>query len=481
MAQTSVQALVLAAGRSRRFTTDTSKLIYPICGQPMISYPVTLLNTLSIPTTVIVGHQKELVTKAVTALKLHTVDFIEQQEQKGTGHALALTKELWHADHIIVMNGDMPLVNQALLKELIEKHLTTNATVTFVTAYQPDPTLGGYGRVVCEHNLIKIIEAKDWTAQGYSEKLRSESLINAGIYLFKRAFLEKACPQLALHENSQEFYLTDLIALANTTQESIQTVTAPFDNVRGVNTLKELWVCEHIKRSEKICSLMGDGVRFTAPQTITLDLGVTVGKGTTIGTAVHLAGTTTIGQNCSIGDGCHIENSTIADNVTVHSNSIIKNAKISPFAAIGPFAHVKERSTIGEYAVIGNFVEVVRSCVGEKTKIKHLSYIGDAVIGNRVNVGAGTIICNYDGHAKHQTIIKDDVFIGSNNSLIAPLTIAQHAMTAAGSTITEDVPEDALAIARARQVTKEGYAAIKRGQHAFVGAQRDKSTIHENS
>lgn len=481
MAQASVQAIILAAGKSRRFKTDTSKLVYPLCGQKLILYPIKLLSSLAIPTTVIVGHQKELVTAAVQSLNAQTItnrtiDFIEQKEQKGTGHALAITQELWHADHILVMNGDMPLVDQQLIQEIIDKHVRTNATVTFVTAYQPDPTMGGYGRVIREGTSIKIVEARDC-----SQELRAESLINAGIYLFKREFLQKTCPTLTFHENSQEFYLTDLIAQANLQQQPLQTITVPFDSIRGVNTLKELWICDHIKRSELISSWMEQGVQFTAPQTISVDLGVSLGAGTTVGTSVRLAGATAIGNHCSIGDGCHIENSTIADNVIIHPHSIIKNATINAHAAVGPFAHVKERSTIGEHAVIGNFVEVVRSCVGEKTKIKHLSYIGDAVIGNRVNVGAGTVICNYDGHAKHQTIIKNDVFIGSNNSLIAPLTIGQGAMTAAGSTITDNVPEDALAIARARQVTKEGYAALKRGQHAFVGAQRDKSTIHENS
>jgi bifunctional UDP-N-acetylglucosamine pyrophosphorylase/glucosamine-1-phosphate N-acetyltransferase len=306
-----------------------------------------------------------------------------------------------------------------------------------------------------------------------------DCFVNAGIYVFKKDFLKKYVTSLAPHENSNEIYLTDLIEIAHKNKLTVSTVNAPFDTVRGVNTLKELWAAEQIQRSAIIEHWMSQGVRFSYAQSTHIDVDVTIGSGTCIEAGVQLLSGTRIGKQCTVKSYACIKNSILSDQVTIQSHTVVTDATIGELCVVGPFAHIHNNSVIGSESIIGNFVEVTKSSIAHKTKIKHLSYIGNAHIGSYVNIGAGTIICNYNGVTKNTTIIEDHAFVGSNNALIAPVTIAQHAMTAAGSVITDSVPPHALAIARAHQVNKEGYAQRMHGSISIGAAIKEK--IHNAS
>lgn len=448
-----LQALILAAGRSRRFNTEQTKLSFLICGQEMILYPTKLMQQLEIPTTLIVGHQKDIIKNIIDRHKIQ-VDYVEQKEQKGTGHAVLCSKEYWHADNVLIMYGDMPLVTKEIIQELIETHERTNATITFITAHNSDPNLEGYGRIIRNRDKITIIEKHEFKHNDPAQ----QCCINAGIYMIKRAFLEENLKRIVPSAKTGEIYLTELIRAANAQGLKVETVHQPFDLIRGINTLKELWAAEHIKRSELIAFWMSRGVQFSTAHNVHIDIDVTIGSGTFIGAGVLLLGATNIGSNCFIDAFAIITNTKIHDNVTVLPHSVIYDSTICNSSKVGPFAHIRKNSSIGKNSIVGNFVEVSASTIGENSKAKHLSYLGNASIGSQVNIGAGAITCNYDGFKKHQTIIKDGASIGAINALVAPVTIGQDAITGAGSTITQDVPDCALAIARDKQVNKEGYA-----------------------
>jgi bifunctional UDP-N-acetylglucosamine pyrophosphorylase/glucosamine-1-phosphate N-acetyltransferase len=447
-----VQAIILAAGKSTRFKTGKSKLLEKICGQEVVLFSVKLFQSLNIPMTIVVGFQKDEIINKISEYSIANTEFITQENQQGTGHAVQCTKDVWHEDNILIMNADVPLITKDIVQRLYKAHETTNSCISFITSHNTDAT-AGYGRVITKDGITKIVEARDFTGDAHED-----CCINAGIYLIRRSFLETYINQLEKHENKQEFYLTDLVALASRNNLPFQAVSVPFDHVRGVNTLNELWASEQVQRAEVISHWMSQGVRFSIAQNVHVDLTVSIGAGTTIGSGVQLRGATTIGKNCVVGDFSIVENSLVAEKSTIHSHSVVTDSKIETLSQIGPFAHVRNHSIIGPNSVIGNFVEVKKSVIGKKTKAKHLSYLGDAKIGEQVNIGAGTITCNHNGMKKNITIIHDEAYIGSNNSLVAPVTIGKLAYTAAGSTITEDVPSEALGIARARQTNKEGYA-----------------------
>ena len=449
-----LQAVVLAAGKSSRFNTKNSKLSYKLCGQEMIAYPAKLLNNLRINTTLVVGYQKELIKEILNKYDLTNINYVEQKEQSGTGHALMCTENFWNADNILVMNGDMPLVSQSLVEELIEKHQKTEAAITFIIAHNDDPTLPGYGRMVEENGTIKIVEAKEFNGD-----TNTFCWVNAGIYIIRKDFLKDYKDLLTTNRTSGEIYITDLISIASTNEEIVSYVKTSFDQVRGVNTLKELWTAEQIKRSELIAYWKENGAYFSLAQSVHIDLDVTIGAGTIVGIGAQLLGKTKVGSRVQIGVGSVISNSLIHDDAFIYPCCVITDSEIQSESKIGPFAHIKDKSNIGKKSSIGNFVEVTRSTLGEKTKAKHLSYTGDALVGSNVNIGAGTIVCNYDGFNKNKTFIEDNVLVGSNNSLVAPITICENSITAAGSVITEDVPKNSLAIGRSKQINKEGYAS----------------------
>ncbi len=459
------QAIVLAAGKSTRFSTTKTKLSYTICGQEMIRFPLNLLQSLGIKTTVVVGYQQEVI-RDIIAKNNYPVNCIEQKIQKGTGHALLCTKQYWNSQTLLILNGDAPLITQEHVKKLIDHHRSTNATISFIASYNADPTIVGYGRVITKNTssgdtnsgdtnsgtTISIVEQRDF--KGDPAK---ECRLNAGVYLIERDFLEQTLPGLETHP-SGEIFITDLIKKASESNQRVEVVDIPFDSVRGINTLRELWVAERLVRSELINNLMDNGVRFSSPESVEIDMDVTIGADSIIGFGVQLKNGTTIGNGVTVGSFSNLDKAMVADQATVHSHSTVSNSTIHSKAIVGPYAHIHRNSTLHTESVIGNFVEVSKSTIGSQSKAKHLTYLGQTTVGKNANIGAGTITCNYNGVTKHDTIIKDKAFIGSNSTLLAPVTIGEGALVAAGSTINQDVPKDALAIARQQQVTKEHYA-----------------------
>ncbi|MFC1841730.1 bifunctional UDP-N-acetylglucosamine diphosphorylase/glucosamine-1-phosphate N-acetyltransferase GlmU [Candidatus Dependentiae bacterium] len=446
-----LQAVILAAGKSTRFNTENSKLLEKICGQPMVLFPTKLLEKLGIDTTLVVGYQNEMIEKVVSQHHKN-VTFVHQKKQLGTGHAVACTKDVWEKEHILILNGDMPLVTTETIKNFFKEHIKQKAAISIVGAYVEEDD-HAYGRIIEQGKSIKIVEAKDF------EKKPTVDIwpINAGIYLVKTEFLRNCIDQIDKKNKAKEFYITSLIEIAFKKNLKIATLYADFEEIRGVNTLEELAQVEEIKRYETIRNWMKKGVRFNTTHNAYIDIDVHIGAGTTIEPGVHILSGSNIEKHCKIRKSSTIENSVIEDNVEILQGSIVRNSHIGKHAKVGPFAHIHTESAIGDETVVGNFVEIKKSKVAKNTCVKHLSYLGNATIGSKVNIGAGTITCNYDGFTKHETIIKDNAFIGSNNTLVAPLKIEQHAFTAAGSTITEDVGKNSLAIARARQITKQDY------------------------
>ncbi|MBM3886436.1 UDP-N-acetylglucosamine diphosphorylase/glucosamine-1-phosphate N-acetyltransferase, partial [Candidatus Dependentiae bacterium] len=391
------------------------------------------------------------VKKEVQQSTTHNVQFVLQAEQKGTGDAVACSRETWNQENILILYGDTPLITSSLIAELIEVHLTSKAAISFCTTFVIDPT--GYGRVLENNGKFEIIEEKNCTPEQ-----RHVNRINTGVYIMNRSFLEQNIDKITKNSLTGEIYFVDLIKMA--CDQNLRVVQHPvaYDYVRGVNTLQELWEVEQIKRSEFIKHWMSEGVRFELAQSIHIDINVTIGSGSFIGTGAHLMGNTHIGEDSFVGAFSIIENSTIGNNTHIQPHSFIQDSSIGEEVLIGPFARVRGNSHVGNDVQIGNFVEIKATSIGDHSRTKHLSYLGDATIGQNVNIGAGTIICNYDGVKKNRTLIEDNVFIGSNNTLIAPVTIGQGSYTAGGSTINENVPAGSLAIGRSRQQLKEGYA-----------------------
>lgn len=478
MVSSKLQAIVLAAGSSSRFKTGRTKLLEKICGQELILYPTKLLEQMNIPLTLVVGYQKEDIKKALINHCSDSITYAIQEQQLGTGHALQCTKPLWYKDHILIMNGDMPLVTSTIIESLYKKHTETNATVSFVTAHNTDPNLTSYGRVIQTAEHVQIVEARDLQP---TTDIQEHCCINAGIYIAKRSFLEEQIEKLEAVNAAKEFYLTDLIKIASSLHLTVSTISAPFDQIRGINTFQELWASEQIKRAELITYWMNQGVRFFAPQNVQIDSNIIIGSGTQIGCGVHLLEGTRIGKNCIIEAFSSLQDAIIDDYAHIKSHTIISQSHIGQHASIGPFAHIHSNSNIAERAVIGNFVEIKRTTIGIGSKAKHLTYIGDSIVGKQASIGAGTITCNYNGLTKNTTIIGDQAFIGSNNTLVAPVTIEQNAFTAAGSVITDNVPENTLAIGRSRQINKKNYASKLRSslqfseKSAFVGAIKTNS------
>jgi len=442
------RAIVLAAGRSTRFKRKQSKLLTHICGQPMVLFCLKRLKKLNIPTTLVLGYQADEIKSKISNHGITNIDYVEQKEQLGTGHAVLCTKDTWDSDTILILNGDMPLFSSEQIEKLLQKHTASNSTISFFSTYVFNPE--GYGRIVERDGILNIVEEKNCT-----EDEKSVTKVNAGVYAIKKSFLLEALDKIQKDKTSGEFYL---VALAAKQGEKIQIIPAPFDDVRGVNTLQELWAVEQVQRSRLIEYWMDRGVRFELAQNIHIDIDAKIGEGSFIGTGVHLLGNTEIGEDCFISAFTILENTTVGNGSLIRSHSVIQDSAIGKDTQIGPFARLRNGVVIKDNVTVGNFVEMKKSTVGDNSKIKHLSYVGDAKVGNKVNIGAGTITCNYDGINKHQTVLKDGVFIGSNSTLVAPVTIGENAYTAAGSTINKDVGSGDLAIARSRQENKKGYA-----------------------
>jgi bifunctional UDP-N-acetylglucosamine pyrophosphorylase/glucosamine-1-phosphate N-acetyltransferase len=398
------------------------------------------------------------------------VQFVEQTQQLGTGHALQIVKAEFAMsgktppENLLVLSGDVPLIRPETLEKLTAFHLDEKAAMTILTAVPPDPT--GYGRVlrktVERAEVLGIVEQKDLKPEEMSA-----SEINSGIYCFKTAALFEQLDKLQTNNANGEFYLTDVASLMVAQGERVVAMKGDsVDEVLGANTIAEMMHLDAAMRLGAAKKLMAQGVSIFRPETCVIDAQVEVGADTVIEPYVQILGASKVGSGCRIRSYSVIQGSVLGANVLVRNGCILDGATIGDGALLGPYAHLRPGSEIGEAAHIGNFVETKKVKIGKGSKANHLSYLGDAVIGEGVNIGAGAITCNYDGVDKHVTTIGDGVFVGSDSTLVAPLSIGAGAYVAAGSCITKDVPDEALALGRSRQVTKAGWVKNRKQQTA---------------
>ncbi|MCA1583929.1 MAG: bifunctional UDP-N-acetylglucosamine diphosphorylase/glucosamine-1-phosphate N-acetyltransferase GlmU, partial [Acidobacteria bacterium] len=385
--------------------------------------------------------------------------FVVQEPQLGTGHALLMTEPVLRgrSGTVLMLSGDVPLLGVGTLARLLSAHDAQDAAATVLTAIADRPY--GYGRIVrTQGRITRIVEERD-----ASPAQREIKEINSGIYAFALGPLFEALKTVGVENAQAEYYLPDLVAIYRRRRRPVGTYTVDDANeIRGINSRSELAGVSRMVRQQTNEELMAAGVTLVDPATTYIDADVEVGADTVIHPCVFLEGKTKIGSACEIHAGTRIINSTIGDRVVVKNHTIITSSTIADGAMLGPFAHIRPESSVGEQAHVGNFVELKKTALGAGSKANHLSYLGDARIGSGVNVGAGTITCNYDGLRKSETIIEDGVFIGSDSALVAPVTIGKGAYVAASSCITEDVPADALAIARGRQENKAGWVSKRR-------------------
>jgi bifunctional UDP-N-acetylglucosamine pyrophosphorylase/glucosamine-1-phosphate N-acetyltransferase len=472
--------VILAAGKGTRLKSRLPKVLHQIGGKPLLQHVIDAARHLVPPQDIyaIIGHEADRVKQAVA----HTgIQFVLQTEQRGTGHALMMARAaLANYDHALVLSGDAPLIRPETLVRLHECHFQRSAAMTLLSACPLDPT--GYGRIVYRKKApkraepVRIAEEEslpprtDEVARIVEEKSLTPALrrlreINAGFYAFALRPLFAHIDRLTTENAHREFYLTDMAEILARAKQRVIAVSAWDDiEVLGINTRAELARLDAALRDRKCGDLMSAGVTIYRPETCVIDADVTIGTDTIIEPFVQLLGRTAIGSDCRIRSYSVISNSTLADHITVRPGCIIDQSTVASHAILGPYSHLRPESTIGESAHVGNFVETKKVRLGKGSKANHLTYLGDAEIGDGVNVGAGAITCNYDGAHKHKTIIEDGAFIGSDATLVAPVRIGARSYVAAASCITDDVPADSLALGRARQSVKEGWAKAKREQ-----------------
>src|SRR5438270_2331545 len=450
--------VIMAAGKGTRLKSRRAKVLHEIGGQPLLVHVIKAARQV-VPAEdiyVIVGHQAENVRAAVAALG---VNFVVQAEQRGTGHAVMCAREeARRYSNILVLSGDVPLIRPETIRRLSDFHFRQNAAMTILTAEPPDPF--GYGRILrAGGSRVKaIVEQK--SLKKSQEKTRE---INSGIYAFATGPLFANIDRLSAENAHGELYLTDMAALLVKVRAKVMALKAEDPaEVLGANTLAELAGLDALLRARKCSALMAAGVSLYRPETCVIDAEVEIGPDTILEPFVQVLGDTRIGPDCRIRSFSVISDSQIAAHVLVRPGCIIDQSRIAAGAMIGPYSHLRPGSDIGEDAHVGNFVETKKARMGRGSKANHLTYLGDAEVGEGVNIGAGAITCNYDGVNKHATVIEDGAFIGSDSTLVAPVRIGKGAYVAAGSTITDDVPADALALGRSRQTTKEGWAGQRR-------------------
>ena len=449
---TNIFAIVLAAGQGTRMKSKLYKVLHPVCGKPMVEHVVDHIETLNVERIVtVVGHGAEKVKEQLGEKS----EYVLQAEQLGTAHAVQQAEEILGdlEGTTLVVCGDTPLIRPETMKALLDFHTEQKAKATILTAVAENPT--GYGRILRNERgqVEQIVEQKDATAD---QQLVKE--INTGTYCFDNKALFDALKQVGNDNAQGEYYLPDVIEILQTQGDTVAAyVSTDFDETLGVNDRFALSQAEEIMRARINERHMRNGVTIMNPATTHISADAIIGSDTVLLPGVMIEGKTIIGEDCTIGPNSHILNSRIGNGATVHS-SVVNNSTIGNETAVGPFAHLRPESSLGSHVKIGNFVEVKKSTLGDGSKVSHLSYIGDAEVGSHVNVGCGSITVNYDGKNKHKTVIEDNVFVGCNTNLVAPVTVRKGAFIAAGSTITKEVPEEALAIARAKQENKPGYA-----------------------
>jgi bifunctional UDP-N-acetylglucosamine pyrophosphorylase/glucosamine-1-phosphate N-acetyltransferase len=467
----SIATIILAAGKGTRMNSDLVKVLHPILGLPMLSYSIELsLNEVKAKKTiVVVGHQADRIQEM---FRNPRVDFVLQKEQLGTGHAVLQGLPFLQSfdGTVLILCGDVPLVKLETLRSFIDSYKKNESALSVLTAVVEEPF--GYGRILRnpEGWLERIVEEKD--ASEEEKKIRE---INTGIFCVRARFLTEGLKEIGKENAQGEYYLTDLVEIAKRKELRCSAhIAADPMEVMGINTRVDLAIANKKLRQEKLKGLMISGVTIIDPKTTYVDRAVEVGKDTFLYPNCHLQGTTKIGERCVIEPNSKISDSIIGSDVTIRSNSVITESKIEEGASIGPFAHLRPLSEVKAKAKIGNFVEVKKSVIGRGSKANHLTYIGDSLVGEDVNIGAGTITCNYDGFEKHQTIIGNRVFVGSNVELVAPVKVGSGSSIGAGTTITKDVPEGALAISRVKQKNIKGWS--KKVELRRKGKRKKKSS-----
>jgi bifunctional UDP-N-acetylglucosamine pyrophosphorylase/glucosamine-1-phosphate N-acetyltransferase len=456
-----IHVVVLAAGKGTRMKSQLPKVLHRIGGLTIIERVLRTAAALQPASiTIVVGHGAEDVKQSLAKRRL--LQFVTQEQQLGTGHALLQARAHLEGKTgtLVLLSGDAPLLTVASMQALLATHQEAAAAATVITANFARPF--GYGRIVRTPagKISKIVEERDTSP---AQKAIAE--INSGIYAFDLAPLFAALDTIGTANKQGEYYLPDLVAIYRKQKRAVATWTVQNgDEIRGINSRTELAEVSTMVRQQKNEELMAAGVTLIDPATTYIDADVVVGPDTVIYPCVFLEGSTKIGAACEIHSGTRIVNSTIGDRVCVRNHTVVADSTVEAGAFLGPFAHIRPGSEVGQDVHIGNFVELKKTVMGKGAKANHLAYLGDSTIGEKTNVGAGTITCNYDGEKKHPTVIGANVFVGSNSTLVAPVTLADGSYIAAGSAVTTDVPAGALAIGRARQENKDGWVAKRQAE-----------------
>ncbi len=444
-------SIILAAGQGTRMKSEKCKVMHKISSKPLIKWVYEKAKKAgSGKTVMVVGHKKEQVMEYMGPDELYAV----QEQRLGTGHAVMMTKEFFKDDDgiVVVFNGDTPLISDKLISDLVEYHKKSGNAATVVSAVVDNPF--GYGRVIklSDGSLVKIVEQKD-----ASEEEKKVCEINSGMYCFNTKDLFDALSKIKNDNAQGEYYLTDTISVLKGENKKVGAFVAPdYKEILGVNNRVDLAAAQKIKNDEIITKNMIAGVTIIDPQNTYIDDEVIIGSDTIIYPGSIIRGKTVIGSDCEIGPSSTLDD-TVIGNGTTFKNSVAINAKIGDNTTVGPFAYIRPNSDIKNNVKIGDFVEVKNSVIGNGTKVSHLTYVGDSDVGEKINFGCGTITVNYDGKNKFRTVIEDNAFIGCNTNLVAPVKVGKGAFIAAGSTITDDVDDNALAIARSRQTVKKDW------------------------
>jgi len=445
-----LRVLILAAGKSTRMKSKYAKVLHRVGGRTIVEHVLRGARPLSADVWVVVGHTADKVKTLISEVK-----FVDQKEQLGTGHAVMAAREQFagYTGDVLVLPGDVPLINAATLRTFVKFHRDGGYRASVLTADADNPY--GYGRIVRrnDNEVDSIVEHRDATPE-----ILSIPEINSGIYVFNAVALFESLTRIRNNNAQREYYLTDVIGVLVNQREKVGAFkVSSIEEILGINTRQELGVVDRLMRRRKCEQLMTDGVTIIDPESTFIDADVQIGADSIIYPSVQIYGQTVIGVDVTIRSFNRMSNMKIGDRTTVLEGCVLDDSTVGEDVSLGPFSRLRPESVIGDKVKIGNFVELKKSTVGAATKAQHLAYLGDATIGKDVNIGAGVITCNYDGSKKHPTVIEDGAFVGTDSQLIAPVRIGKDAYVGAGSSITEDVPAESLAIARGRQVNKEGW------------------------
>lgn len=450
----SIKSIILAAGQGTRMKSNTVKVLHKILGKPLIAYSIEAARYVGVEEIcVVVGHQAEDVKNAIG----NDVEYAVQEEQLGTGHAVMRAGNfIPESGEVIVLYGDTPLITGESLKQMLQFHREKKNAVTVLSAIVGDPN--GYGRIIREEDgsFMKIVEDKDAT-----DKQKGINEINGGMYIFEGPLLKYALTKINNNNEQKEYYLTDAVGVLLSEGYNVDAIAVSDSyDILGVNSRTQMAEVTAIMKARINNKHMENGVEFIDPDNTYIEPDVIIGKDTIIEPGCMLKGKTIIGEGCFVGYNTKIESSHINNKVHIES-SVIRESYIDEDSNIGPFAYIRPQSKIGKKVKVGDFVEIKNSTIGDYTKVSHLTYVGDADVGEHVNFGCGSVLVNYDGINKYRSTIGDYAFIGCNTNLVSPVTIGERAYTAAGSTITTDVPKESLGVARVRQVNKEDWVARK--------------------